>query len=219
MLYLISDPITSQLDLMYLVLACVGIIIILGCIGAYLFGYGGAFKDKIQEISAFGADMKISVVTVFILVGVGFIVPLVWTSFNDAVRTLNHSKETLMNEKDKALRERDQLRILLDQANAKRTRDQVYFLELEGIAETETFKKEDIQVVYYDFNSEAPQVLEHELTPGRKRRVKVLFKNITDDTEFPSLEVINKKTEQRWFIEEFKPCRPSLTLKKSINEL
>lgn len=75
----VSKPlieIPTQLDLIYLILACVGLLIVLACIGSYLFGYGRSLQDRVQEIKAFGADMRISVITVCILVGIALVVPL-----------------------------------------------------------------------------------------------------------------------------------------------
>jgi len=216
MLIILDIPLATQLDLVYLILACVGIVIILVCIGTYFFSYGERLKDKIQEIKAFGTDMKISVVTVFIFVGVALIIPMVWTGFNNTIKALDNSRQSLLTEKEAIIKERDLFKLKFDEAMAKRTRDQIYLLDLEGISEREFPKKEDIQVVYIDENSTtAPQIIDHEITAGQHKKVKVTFKNINDETEYATIEVIYKSSNQRWLFEEFRPGRPSLTLKKA----
>src|ERR1051325_8809456 len=51
------------------VLPIIGLLIILFCLGAYFFRYGTRLKESVQEIKMFGADLRISILTVFILVG------------------------------------------------------------------------------------------------------------------------------------------------------
>ena len=216
MVIIIDIPLSTQLDLVYLILAFVGIVIILVCIGTYFFSYGERLKDKIQEIKAFGTDMKISVVTVFIFVGVALIIPMVWTGFNNTIKALDSSRQNLQSEKDSIIKERDVLKLKFEDAMAKRTRDQVCLLDLEGVSERDFPKKEDVQVVYVDENSTGlPQIIDHEITAGQHKKVKVTFKNINDDTEYATIEVIRISTDQHWVFEEFRPARPLLSLKKA----
>ncbi len=61
-----------------IILPCAGIVVILFCIGAYFFKYGINLKDNIQEFKMFGADLRISIVTVFVLIGLILVCYMVW---------------------------------------------------------------------------------------------------------------------------------------------
>ena len=215
----VSKPlaeIPTQLDLIYLILACVGLLIVLACIGSYLFGYGQNLQSRVQEIKAFGADMKISVITVCILVGVGLVVPIVWKSFNDTVAALNKSRQQLENDKLTIEKERDQIRLELESTKSKVIHDQVLLLELDDIPFNQFPKKNDLRVGYYDLNSESPQIITHDVVnDGKRKRIKIFLKNINNDTEYPRLEVVHTITDQKWVFEDFKPgAIPVFVLKK-----
>ncbi|THU38162.1 hypothetical protein FAM09_15900 [Niastella caeni] len=217
----VSKPlaeIPTQLDLVYLILACVGLLILLTCIGSYLFGYGQHLQGRVQEIKAFGADMKISVITVCILVGIGLVVPIVWKSFNDTVGALNRSRQQLESDKRSIEKERDQIRNELESAKSKISRDLILLLELEGIPFSEFPKKADLTVGYYDHNSEFPQIITHDVVnDGKVKRIKVFLKNINNETEYPRLEVVKANTDQKWVFEDFRPgAIPVFVLKKEI---
>jgi hypothetical protein len=194
----------NQLDLIYLTLACVGIVIILVCIGTYLFGYGQDLKDRVQRIKALGADMQISVITVFLLVGLGLIVPLVWTTFNDTVNRLSEVES-----------ERDNLKKEVELVKSNREKDQSLFLELDSV-DKQFPKKDSIRVLYTIYGSEEEKNVD-EFTivqddPGKK--IKVTFKNINDSYRLSRLEVIHVSRNYRWVISDLTPSIPVVTLKK-----
>lgn len=82
------------------VLPTAGLIIILFCIGAYFFKYGSHLKDSVQEIKMLGADMRISIITVFVLVGLIFV--FAGTYFN-IVNTNSKLAKMLEDEKQRGL--------------------------------------------------------------------------------------------------------------------
>jgi hypothetical protein len=197
-----STLFTTRLELIYLVLACVGLLIVIICIGAYVFGYGVNIRDRVQEISAFGAQLKISVITFLILVGVLMIVPIVWNQFNDVVRSLEAAKE-----KVKVL-ERTQ------------TKEQPLLLELEGISGKVDLKKEDFVVLCFRDNESQPQEMPCEIVslPGKPDRLKVIFKDVNDNTTFPELEVRHANDSMTWRFGLLRPTIPVITLKKAKDE-
>lgn len=219
----VSKPLAegpTQLDLIYLILACVGLLIVMACIGSYLFGYGQNLQSRVQEIKAFGADMKISVITVCILVGIGLVVPIVWKSFNDTVAALNKSRQQLESDKLMIEKERDQIKHELESTKSKIIRDQVLLLELEEIPFSQFPKKTELTVGYYDHNSEFLQIITHDVVnDGRKKRIKIFLKNINNDTEYPRLEVVHTKSEQKWVFEDFRPAAIPIFVLKKENEI
>ena len=48
----------------------IGCIIILVCLLSFFSSFGDKFKDKTQKIKGFGIDLEVSVLSLFILVGV-----------------------------------------------------------------------------------------------------------------------------------------------------
>ena len=202
MITLLDSLFTTRLELIYLVLACVGLLIVIICIGAYVFGYGVNIRDRVQEMSAFGAQLKISVITFLILVGVLMIVPIVWNQFNDVVRSLEAAKE-----KVKVL-ERTQ------------TKAQPLLLELEGISGKEDLKSEDFAVLCYRADGSEPQEMNFEIVrvPGKPNRLKVTFEGVNDNITFPSLEVRHTHDSLTWRFGLLTPTIPVITLKKAKDE-
>lgn len=206
----------AQLDLLYLILACIGVLIVLVCIGSFVFGYGKNFQDHVQEIKIFGADMKISVISFFILIGIVMVVPVVWTSFNNTVAALNKAHAELQNGVVKIEKDRDDARRELEAIRLSSKRDQVLLLELDNVPIEQFPGKNDIMVGYYDLNSETRQLIPHDIvTDGRTKRVKIYLKGINNETAYPRLEVVHVKTNQIWVFEDFKPgAMPVFVMKK-----
>src|SRR5260370_33460709 len=53
-----------------IILPTFGVGIVLFCLLSFVFPYGERFKDKVQKIKALGVDLEVSVLALFILVGV-----------------------------------------------------------------------------------------------------------------------------------------------------
>jgi hypothetical protein len=195
---------TNQLDIIYLTLACVGILIILVCIGTYLFGYGQDLKDRIQKIKALGADMQISVITVFLLVGLGLIVPLVWTTFSHTVDRLAAAE-----------RERDDYKREIEKVRSIKEKDQSLFLELED-AGKQFPKKDSIRVLFTDYGTEEGKNFDefNIVQDDQGKKIKVTFKNINDNYRLSRLEVIHISQNYRWVVSDLTPGIPVITLKK-----
>src|SRR5271154_864552 len=123
----------SQLELTYLILACVGISIILVCIGAYIFNYGERIKERVQNFKGFGLEMSVSVITVFILVGVAMVVPMIWNSFSRTMDALNQKDQELLKENQTLTKKLDENQKTLEAALSNAMRNQVLYLALDSI--------------------------------------------------------------------------------------
>ena len=53
-----------------IVLPIIGIVIVLFCLGSFIFPYGEKFKSTNQVFKGYGLDLEISLLTVFVLLGV-----------------------------------------------------------------------------------------------------------------------------------------------------
>jgi uncharacterized membrane protein YqjE len=211
--------ISAQLDLLYLILACVGLVIVMVCIGSYLFGYGKSLQDNVQQIKALGVDMKISVITVCILVGIALIVPIVWKSFNDTVSALNNTRIKLENDNKTIAEERDQIRHDLELVQSRIVRDQVVLLELDGIPFDQFPQKSNISVGYYNSQAEFPQAIPYDIVcDGKVKRLQVILKNVNSDTEFPRLEVVQTNPDRKWVYENVKPCGAPIFVLRNAKE-
>ena len=195
----------NQFEIFLLGLAIIGILIILACI--ILFFTRIDFKEKVQEIKLLGAEMKISVVTFFVFVGMILILPVLYTYYVAAIGEMSGLKD-----------ENKKLALRIEDLSKGQYRNVVLYLDLEGVNAEQFPKKEDLHVGYTIPGNQSNQLqtLKHwvEYHQGR-RRVRVQLDEVRMDTEMSSLEVTNKVTNEVWIIEGLKPISPLITLKKN----
>jgi hypothetical protein len=194
--------------MLLLSLAAVGVVIIICCI--ILFFTRVEIKDKIQEIKMLGAEMKISVITFFVFVGLILIVPILYTNYRAVitdVALLNKEHENTVTE----------LKAQIEELRKTQTRTVTLYLDLEKTSEDRFPSKDQLSVGYTKpgIGSDQLQTLNHfvDFFQGH-RRVGVRIEDVKPETEFSSIEVVNKQSNERWIIEGVKPFLPVITLKK-----
>jgi hypothetical protein len=195
-----------------IVLPLIGMIIILLSIGAYFFKYGTRIKDCIQEFRMFGADMRVSIITVFIVVGLILIFAGTYFTVMDMNKKLAGMLEA---EKQKTTTYQGDVLQLKGQVELlKRSQDKTvnYFLDLDSTVEN--FNSGDLKIYYnLPFDDNKQRTLTCSAEPfAEKPRLMVTFQDIKPGCFIDYLVVEDVKTKRRWKKEKFFPLSPSLTL-------
>lgn len=194
------------------ILPLIGLIIILLCIGAYFFKYGTNLKDSIQEFRMFGADMKISIITVFVLVGL--ILIFAGTYFN-VVNTNSKLAQMLEDEKKKSTSYQGELLELKGQNNLlklSQNKTLNYFLDLEGTAELPDPKNLKICYKLWGEEDKEKSLNCSPVTTNEKQRLLITIPDIKPESYIMSLVVEDLATKRKWKASSFYPLSPSLKL-------
>ncbi len=195
-----------------IVLPLIGLAIILICIGAYFFKYGACLKDCIQEFRMFGADLKISIITVFILVGL--ILIFAGTYFN-IVNTNSKLAHMLDEEKEKSNAYQSDLLQLRGQVNLLKMAENKtlnYFLDLDSTNIMPDPK--DLKICYKLWGEEDKEkpVICSPVTSFEKQRLLITIYDMKPESFITSLVAVDTRTNRKWKIGSFFPLSPSLKL-------
>lgn len=194
------------------ILPAIGLVIILFCLGAYFFKYGSNLKDNVQEFRMFGADLKISIITVFVLVGL--ILIFAGTYFN-AVDTNSKLTKLLTEEKDKSADYQAQLLKLQGEANTLKlaqNKTLKYFLDLDGVNELPNPK--NLKVIYKLWGDEDRENVLNcsPVTQNDRQRLLITISDLKPESFITSLVVEDVTTKHKWRVSSFYPLSPSLKL-------
>jgi len=201
---------------MKILLPAAGILIILFCLGAYFFKYGDRLKENIQEFHMFGADLKISIITVFVMVGLIFIFAGTYVNIVDA----NADLKTELTDQRKQNKElTGQISELSGQIKAlklsqNKTLD--YFLDLDGQDNTLPDIK-NLRICYKTWGAEDREVplTCKPYTFNEKQRLQVTMSDLTPGTFITAFIVKDVGTNQQWKASNFFPLSPALKLNKA----
>ena len=179
-----------------------GVAIIVFCLLSFVFPYGERFKDKIQKIKGFGVDLEVSVITLFILIGVILSFTSIYLQLKDYQNQLASAKTEVLAAQ-KALVQSQKMEITA-------------LVTLEGVAARNDIPKlEEVRAEYYLSGSDEP--MEAQLSKGyHENQFRVTFKDITRATHIRSLVVQDRSRDnpRRWTIENFMPFEPFYNLAK-----
>jgi len=194
------------------ILPCAGILVILFCIGAYFFKYGATLKDSIQQFKMFGADLRISIITVFVLIGLIFI--FAGTYFN-IVDTNAKLTKMLDEEKEKSKKYESQLidfqsEIRTLKLSQNNTID--YYLDLDGI--TNLPNPNNLKVCYMVWGNEDKEIPLKctAITQNNQQRLQVTISDLMPGMFITAMAVEELSTGRKWKISGFFPLSPSLKL-------
>ena len=194
------------------VLPTIGLIIILFCIGAYFFKYGNNFKDNVQEFKMLGADMRISIITVFVLVGL--ILIFAGTYFN-IVDTNSKLAKMLDEEKKKSDSYNSQLIELNGEVRTlklSQNKTLNYFLDLDGV--TDIPNPKNLKVTYKLWGDEDKENILNcsPVTQNDRQRLYVTINDLKPESFITSLMVEDITTKHKWKVNSFYPLSPSIKL-------
>ena len=182
-----------------LFLPFLGIGILIFCILSFFFPYGEKFKDKIQKIKGFGVDMEVSVLTLFIILGVILSLTGIYIQIKDYEEQLYRAKK-----------EKDAVKEALEQSKKMEMK---ILVTLEDISENNIPKLEDIQCKYFLYGDEDPVMVD--VTKGyRSNQFKITLTDITSKAHIAQLVLEEISTRRKWVKENFMPFEPMYELKK-----
>lgn len=181
------------------ILPIFGIGIVVFCILSFIFPYGSKFKEKTQKIKGFGLDLEVSVLTLFIIVGVIM-------SFIGVYLQIKNYEQQL----DNSRRGEEAAKIALEQA---RKREITFVVTLEDVSENDMPKLEDTQCKYLLFGSDKP--VRVDVTKGyRSDQFKIILRNLKSDAHIARLELEDLFANRKWIKESFMPFEPNFRLTK-----
>ena len=194
------------------ILPLIGLIIIFVCVGAYFFNYGARLKDSIQEIKMFGADMKISIITVFVLVGLIFVFSGTYFTIVNTNSTLSNILEDEKKKNNEYVLELNELRGQVKELKLSQNKTLAYFLDLDGIKDLPDPKN---LIVYYTLWGDEDKRIPLNCTPitsNEKPRLSVIIPDLKPKTFITKLVVEDRVTNRKWGAGSFLPLSPSLIL-------
>ncbi|MBS1565186.1 MAG: hypothetical protein JST39_12405 [Bacteroidetes bacterium] len=181
----------------------------------YLFKHGDPRKENIQDLHTFGAELKISIITVFILVGLIFIFAGTYMNIVNA----NAELKTQLGEQQKRNRDLDTHISELDgqikalKVSQNKTLD--YFLDLDG-QDDAIPNVSNLRICYRTWGDEDREIplTCKPLTFNEKKRLQVTLSNLTPETFVTAFVVKDVGTNHQWRISNFYPLSPALRLNR-----
>jgi Na+-transporting NADH:ubiquinone oxidoreductase subunit NqrC len=182
-----------------IILPLLGIVIIIFSVLSFFFPYGEKFVDKIQKIKMFGVDMEVSILTLFIVVGV-------MMSFSGIYLHISNYEEKII----KANIEKEKAEFAL--AEAKKMEMKIVAV-LEGVGENLIPKLADIQCEYWLPGDD--KSFKADIIKGiTSNSFKIIIKDITPRTHISKLLLRDISNNTSWIITNFMPLEPTFKLIK-----
>jgi hypothetical protein len=180
------------------ILPLLGVGIVIVCLLSFLFPYGEQFRSKVQKIKGFGVDLEVSVLTLFIIVGVALSLTGVYLQVKGYETELQSAKKD-RDAAEQALRLARKMQISA-------------FVTLKGLSAAEMPKLEDVECRYFLVGRNEP--LKAVVAKGMQpNQFSVVF-DITPDTFIVRLVIEQLSTKRRWSVANFSPIQPWYELAK-----
>jgi hypothetical protein len=185
--------------LMSYILPIFGLLILLFCILSYIFPYGEKFKEKIQKIKAFGLNIEVSVLTLFIIIGLVFSCLGIYFYVNRYTAQIS-KYETQINKLNTKLVEAEE-------------KDIVLIVSLDGVSEENEPSLTDLQCHY-----RCP-VLDQEVRADVSKgylpaQYKIHLRDIKRTTYIVRLTIEDASNGKKWVKENFAPFEPYYELNR-----
>lgn len=182
-----------------IILPLIGLGILVLCMLSFFFRYGDKLKGKTQKIKGFGVDMEVSVLTVFILVGILLSFSGVYLRVKDYEKNLEAARN-----KEKAAKQ------ALEQA---RKMEMKMFLVLEGVDESNAPKLEDLHCEYFLSGEDEPTTVD--VTRGYSTgHFKAILKEMSCKDHIALLVLEDQVIHRKWVKRSFMPFEPEHLLTK-----
>jgi hypothetical protein len=182
------------------VLPALGIVILLFCLGSFVFPYGDRFKGKIQKVKAFGLDLEVSVITFFVIIGVIFSFTGVYIQIKNYEGQLASTKEQL-DYANKKLEE-------------KKRQNVTAYITLENVDVDSLPSSDDMACKYYFQLDDKPYSTDVNKT-GSGDRYKIELKDVPPAKMIEKLEFKDRVTGRQWIKGGFYPLFPEYVLEEN----
>jgi hypothetical protein len=186
-------------------LPLIGICVVLFSIFAFVRP-SNSLKDKTQRIRGFGLDLEVSVLTLFILIGLTFSMAGIYL----VTREYEKKIEDLAGAKD------DLKRAEIDFAHALRQARQIdvtAYVTLDGSNDQGVPRPEQLECNLFLFGSQSPRRLS--VGPGiQERQYQILIENLSQAVPIRLLTCQDTLTRRAWKLDQFNPLEPEYRLQK-----
>jgi hypothetical protein len=183
-------------------LPLVGIGLVLFTLAAFITGIGVRLRDQKQEISGFGLDLKVSVLTLFVLTGVTFSLIGTYLIVQDYEAKIGEAADLRLQ----LTRATDAFEIALRQA---RQVDVTALISLQDIGDAVP-NPETLACQLHLFNAPPRRV---RVSPGVERgQYYITLDNLSAGQLLQVLEC--RDADRRWTLGRFNPLEPEYVLRK-----
>ncbi len=175
------------------ILPIFGLLMLLFCILSYFFPYGERFRGKIQKIKAFGMNFEVSILALFILIGLAFSCFGIYLFVNNYETQINGYEAKISKIEAKI-------------AEAEK-RDLVLLISLEGTNEENEPNFTDLQC-YYSCPG-LDQEVRADMSKGYiPDQYKIHLKDIKRTTFIVNLTIEDAANGKKWIKNNFAPFEP-----------
>lgn len=188
-----------------IILPVLGVVIILVILVFFILPCGNNFKDRTLKFKGFGMDMEVSVLALFVLMGV------VLALTGNYIRITESEKNQLLQ---KSQERAAGLKEALDKANKMDIR--MHCL-LEGRSENNSPNLENLQCHVYLSGEKNPAEVEIDRRFSSDY-ITLTLRDITRRANVDTLVIEDASTKTRWTKEHFMPFEPIYTLKQKEAE-
>lgn len=216
---MLSEIIAVSASWLYYVLPIFGMCVILFCVVAYFSKIGDKIRDKVLEVFKWGnTEVKISVITIFIIVGVACIFYWVYSERDKAVSSLRDEVKAISDEKKQMDNKLTELNVEIKNLKAAQNLSMDYSIELEGVRpENEIeFKKLNLRGYYVKQHEEEKRYPIEKICLGLGGKIIVTLNEIQSKTMILEMNIQNESGKE-WVVANFYPLKPSLTLSKKAS--
>jgi len=205
---------TDKMQWLYWVLPIVGVLLIIFCVLAYFSKIGLKVRDKVQEFKFLGTELKISVITFFVLVGMIFIFFWVYLSYNDLLGNLKTNNDALLQLNESLKVSVKQKETEISTMQKAQNKSISFNLSLEGLSGASINDLRSFTAYYRTFDKDQNVPLDIIPTGVEERnKFKITINDISVSTFITALVIKHK--DDTWMVENFAPLNPTLTLKKA----
>lgn len=199
-------PMPTPSSMVHIILPIVGIGIIVFCVLSFFLPYGANFRGKVQKIKGFGVDLEVSVVALFIIVGVGMSFAGIYLeikNFEERLALADQTRTAARTQRDLAM-------------EALRNAKQFHINAFVTLAETTAAsmpKLEDVEGSYHPWGEDPIKAV---VTKGlESNQFRIILEDVTRETVIRGIVIEDRATGRKWKSkknESFSPLEPSYAL-------
>jgi hypothetical protein len=190
-----------------ILLPLIGIAVVLFSMFAFYRPFGLPLKEKTQRLRGFGLDLEISVLTLFVLIGLTFCL----TGFYLLTRDYESKIEELSGLKEDLRRAEKDFAVALRQAKQF---DVTAFITLDSAADQGMPRPDQLECKLLLFGGGSqPRKLAVEAGIVESQ-YRVVVENLTESMQIRMLQCQDTSTRRRWTLETFNPLEPEYRLER-----
>ena len=190
-----------------------GIGIILFCILSFVFSYGEKVRDKIQKIEAFGIHLEVSLLTVFLIIGLVLLFTRVYLGVIDYKGELERYKGELEHYKSEFEKAKRDIKNLSESLNLTQNYRISPIIKLQGRGADNMPKPDEVDCRYYQSGKTDPTPVDVVGGPG-SNLLRLELSGIKLNTFIQRLEIEESDSGNIWSLEDFIPLEPIYQLKR-----